>query len=262
MRKVKLSIIIVNYKSRDYLEKCLASVFVKIDTSVPFEVIVVNNGAEVEMEGLADAFSGVIIIQNAKNSGFGGANNLGAKEAKGEILFFLNPDAEIISFDISLITRELEDDPTLGIIGAKLVESSGNVQKWSAGAKITLGSILKNNLQKSGDEKYWQSSEKVEVFWVAGTALFVPRALFLQLGGFDEQFFAYFEDVDLCNRVHLLGKKVLYFPAFSVRHHGGKSFLVKKTQKKQYYQSQDYYFQKHFGWFQASLLKLLRFFSF
>lgn len=262
MREIKLSIITVNYKSRAFLEKCLASIFAKIDTSVPFEVIVVNNGAEAEMEGLARVFPSVIIIQNSKNNGFGSANNLGAKKAKGEILFFLNPDAEIISQNISLVVAEFENNPILGILGSRLMESSGRVQKWSAGAKITLGNILKNNLQKASDEKYWQSKEKIEVFWVAGTALFIRRASFLQLEGFDENFFAYFEDVDLCNRTHLLGKKVIYFPEFSVMHHGGKSFLEKKEQKKGYYQSQDYYFQKHFGCFQAIVLKILRFFSF
>ncbi|MCX6761691.1 MAG: glycosyltransferase family 2 protein [Candidatus Moranbacteria bacterium] len=262
MQEVILSIIIVNFKSRAYLEKCLLSVFAKIDSSISFEVIVVNNGARAEVSGLTDEFPRIKIIQSSQNSGFGNANNLGAKESVGEILFFLNPDAEIISADISLVAREFENNSTLGVIGAKLVEPGGSVQKWSAGGKITLGSVLKNNLRKTGDEKYWQSSEKVEVSWVAGTAMFIPRALFLQLGGFDVKFFTYFEDVDLCNRTQLLGKKVAYLPEFSVLHYGGKSFLERKEQKKNYYQSQDYYFQKHRGFFEAVLLKIFRFFSF
>jgi hypothetical protein len=262
MQKIKLSIIVVSYESRGYLEKCLASIFAKIDCSMPFEVIVVNNGAKEDVDGLEGTFLGIKIIQNSRNSGFGSANNLGARAASGEIIFFLNPDAEIISQNIALVIREFESDPDLGILGSRLIESTGNVQKWSVGAKISLWSILRNNLKKTQDEKYWQSRKKVEVFWVAGTALFVRRAVFLQLDGFDEQFFAYFEDADLCNRAHFFDKKVVYFPEFSVLHHGGKSFLVKKEQKKSYYASQDYYFQKHLGFFQTRLLKLLRIFSF
>ena len=104
--QVKLSIIIVNYKSRAYLEKCLASIFSKLDSNiVSYEVIVVNNSFEQELVGLKSAFPNIEIIQNQKNSGFGNANNLGAKEAQGELLFFLNPDTEIITNDISLVTK-------------------------------------------------------------------------------------------------------------------------------------------------------------
>ncbi len=262
MREIKLSIIIVNYESRDYLEKCLASIFAKIDPSVPFEVIVVNNSAKETLNGLVSLFEGIKIVQNPRNSGFGSANNMGAKVASGEILFFLNPDTEIISQNITQVLREFENNPTLGILGSRLMESSEKVQKWSAGERISLWSILRNNMRKTKEEKSWQSLARAEVFWVAGTALFIRRALFSRLKGFDEIFFTYFEDVDLCNRAHTLSQKVVYFPEFSVLHHGGRSFLEKKEQKKRYYASQDYYFEKHFNCFWATALKILRFFSF
>jgi len=258
---MKLSIIIVNYKSRAYLEKCLRSVFAKITDSA-LEVIVVNNGAASELVGLGELFTRIKIIQNTKNNGFGGANNLGAKEAQGEFLFFLNPDAEILSGEASSAIAEFESDTELGILGAKLVDANGVVQDWIVGGEISLGNILKNNFGRIADKKYWQSSQKTAVFWVAGTALFVRRTLFLQLEGFDEQFFLYFEDVDLCKRAGDLGKKVLYFPALSILHHGGRSFFEKSKQKKEYYSSQDYYFRKQRGFFEFLLLKLLRFFSF
>jgi GT2 family glycosyltransferase len=177
-------------------------------------------------------------------------------------LFFLNPDAEIVSQNISAVIREFASNPVLGILGSRVVAPDGKVQKWIAGSKISLWNILKNNLNVVQDEKCWQNEKVTEVFWVAGTALFICRDLFFELGGFDEKFFLYFEDVDLCNRAHQLKRKVFYFPGFSVLHHGGKSFLGKKKQKGAYYLSQDYYFQKHFGSFQATLLKFLRFFSF
>ncbi len=262
MRKIKLSIIIVNYRCRAYLDRCLASIFAKNDLGVAIEVIVVNNGVAVEMEGLATLYPEVRILQCVANKGFGSANNLGASVATGEILFFLNPDAEIISQGFSEIMQAFEKDPEIGILGSRLVLPDGNVQPWIAGIKISLWNILANNLNCVRDSYYWQSERPVEVFWVAGTALFIPKKLFLGLGGFDSNFFMYFEDVDLCCRMHFLDKKVVYFPGFSVLHHGGKSFLLKKNQKKNYYLSQDYYFRKHLGLFQTVLLKFLRLFSF
>lgn len=263
MSRIKLSIIIVNYRSRVYLEKCLTSIFTKIDSGVSFEVLVVNNGLRDETDGLEIVFPGLKIIQSQKNNGFGNANNLGAKEAQGEIIFFLNPDTEIVSQKISAVIREFESDSNLGILGSKVVSPDGSVQKWIFGSQINLWSILGNNIGLSQDEKkYCQSEKPVEVFWVSGTAFFIRRELFNQLGGFDERFFLYFEDVDICNRTHLLGKKVVYFSKFSVLHHGGKSFSQKKKQKEEYYLAQDYYFQKHRGFFEALFLKVLRFFSF
>lgn len=259
---MKLSIIIVNYRSRAYLEKCLSSIFTKIKPDFSFEVLVVNNGVAEELVGLAELFSKIKIIQNTSNDGFGGANNFGAKEAQGEFLFFLNPDAEIFSANFSEVLAEFETDPALGVLGIKLIDIKGEVQDWIAGGEISLGNILKNNFGRIADKKYWQSDEKIAVSWVAGTAFFMRKSLFLQLGGFDDKFFLYFEDADLCQRARDLGKGVVYFPAFSVLHHGGKSFSDKGKQKKAYYLSQDYYFKKHRGFFESLFLRILRFFSF
>lgn len=262
MRKIKLSIIIVNYQSRAYLEKCLASIFAKINLTSSYEIIVVNNDIKSELDGLNILFPTIKIIQNSKNNGFGSANNLGAKEARGEVLLFLNPDTEIITQNISSVLAEFENNQALGILGSRIITTDGIVQNWIAGAKIDLLNVLGNNFKQTKNKQCWQNTKQTEVFWVAGTAMFITEKLFGQLGGFDEKFFMYFEDVDLCNRAQALNKKVIYFPDFSVLHHSGKSFLAKKKQKKCYYLSQDYYFRKHLGFFQATLLKLLRFFSF
>jgi hypothetical protein len=88
--------------------------------------------------------------------------------------------------------------------------------------------------------------------------MFIRKELFEKLKGFDENFFMYFEDVDLCRRVRNLGYKILYYPEFIIKHFGGKSFDSKKEQQELYYKSQDYYFQKHFGKIKVNLLKLIR----
>lgn len=261
-KEIALSIIIVNYNSRKYLERCLSALGKKIGAEVNFETIVVNNGPADELIGLVEQFPFVNLLQNEKNDGFGGASNRGAAAARGKTLLFLNPDTELISGGISAILDKLEADRSIGIIGPKLLSSDGKTQEWIAGKEPDLGRIVLNNLGFARDRKLWESPELCLVDWVAGTALFVRRELFSRLGGFDEDFFLYFEDVDLCRRARLLGQQVIFFPDFSLKHHSGKSFADKKSQKRDYYHSQDRYFAKHKGPFQAKLLQILRFFSF
>lgn len=251
---MKLSIIIVNYQSRSYLERCLQSVFTKVNKVYEFEVIVVNNGFEQELLGLANLFPQLKIVQNQQNFGFGHGNNLGAHFAQGEIFFFLNPDTEIFSSNISEVLGEFNKNSEVGIVGSRLLTETKLTQDWSAGSEINLLRVLKNNLNQK--EVLGERSQKLS--WVSGTAMFVRKNLFEKLGGFDSQFFMYFEDVDLCTRVRKLGQTVLYFPVFSVVHYGGKSYGEKITQKKNYYESQDYYFQKHYGKGKMWLLKILR----
>lgn len=266
---MELSIIIVNYQSEEYLKKCLNSLQSKIN-NLNFEVLVVNNGdKKLSAVSFRDssaspdilsgyAQNGIKIINLGENMGFGKANNLGAKKANGEYLLFLNPDTEIVSENIEGLLNEFSSNPNIGIIGPKLITKSGNIQKWIAGYETGLASLIKNNLGIIKNKKIWDSKEKKEADWVTGAALFIRKDLFEKLGGFGEKFFMYFEDEDLCKRARQMGYRIIYYPNFIVRHLGGKSFGDKNVQKKYYYASQDYYFQKHFGKFTAFWVRVLR----
>lgn len=241
-----LSIIITNYKSEKYLAKCISSIKEKI-LDVDYEIIVVNNDTNVETQNFASLQGANIkIINNNKNIGFGAACNLGAKNAQGEILWFLNPDTEIVSDNIAELLDEFGKDDRLAILGPKLISEKGKTQEWIAGKEITIISTILNNLGYKRDQKIWESPEKIECAWVSGAAMFVRKDIFEKLGGFDEKFFMYFEDIDLCKRVRLAGYKVVYYPDFIIRHFGGKSFLDKKEQKAYYRKSQRRYFGKYF----------------
>lgn len=253
--KVKLSIVIVNYRSRKNLRKCLLSIRSKAGI-LGGEIIIVNNDQKERLGGIKAEFPEAKIVQSEENVGFGRAVNLGVKEAKGELLFFLNPDSRIVS-DPREIFRHFKKDEDLGVLGARLIDERRKIQKWTAGAEVSFLSIFLNNLGVSGSRKIWKSPEKREVFWVAGTAFFVRREIFLEIGGFDENIFMYFEDVDLCKRVRDAGKKVVYFPEFCVLHLGGKSYQNKKLQKKHYYASQKYYFKKNRPRWEHFLIKFL-----
>jgi len=233
-----LSIIIVNYKSEKYLAKCIFSIKEKI-LNVEHEIIVINNdNLDIQCP------SGVGLINSDKNIGFGAACNVGAKKAQGELLWFLNPDTEIVSSNISELIHDFDENGRAAIIGPKLITSDGKTQKWIAGEEITIVSTILNNLGYTRDQKIWESENLVECAWVSAAAMFIKKDVFEKLGGFDEKFFMYFEDIDLCQRARKLGYKILYFPEFAIKHIGGGSFISKIKQKKYYYKAQFKYFLK------------------
>ena len=145
-------------------------------------------------------------------------------------------------------------------IGARLVSKNGITQEWSAGVEITLWDIIRNNLGFPASKHYWESKHVISVDWVSGAALFLLRKTFTQIKGFDENFFLYFEDIDLCQRIHTQfpQKNILYYPHITVKHLSGQSSASQKQQKKYYYQSQDRYFAKHRPKWEGFCLKILR----
>lgn len=261
---MKLSFIVVNYRSREYLAKCISSVF-EFVRGVEFEIVVINNDLEkLKRNALIEEFAkdcfqqNLRIIEVNENIGFGRGCNIGAREASGEILCFLNPDTEIISKNIKNVLEEFDQDKKTKVIGSKLVDENGKVQKWITGSELTLWQILKNNFGYNSDKKTWLTNEKQKVAWVTGAVLFIKKDLFNKIEGFDKRFFMYFEDIDLCKRVRLRGFNVLYFPTFVVRHICGGSTKNHIEKKVVYYRSQDYYFQKWLSRGSLWLLKFLR----
>lgn len=252
----RLSIVIVNYQSKDYLKACLASIFKQAENTFP-EITVVNNDEKENVLALKEDFPEIKIIEAKKNIGFGKGANLGAASSHGEWLMFLNPDTELFS-DCAKIFPLFEKDNRVGIIGPKLVDENNVLQEWIAGTEITLFSLIRNKLGFGQSKKIWESAVSREADWVSGAALAIRRDLFEELGGFDEKIFMYFEDIDLCKRVRAAGRKIIYFPEEKIKHLCGKSSANKKIQKKNYYAAQDYYFRKHYGRIYASLARFLR----
>ncbi|MCK5080821.1 MAG: glycosyltransferase family 2 protein [Candidatus Moranbacteria bacterium] len=241
---MEISIIFINFNSQVLLEKCLKSIERKIKDKTSLkkiEVIVVNN--EEKVLALKKTFNLKIkIIENKKNLGFGKACNIGAQRAQGKYLFFLNPDTELLTDNFSIITDQFQKNPRIGIIGTKVIEKNKNLpQPWTCGKKTSLLRILfKNSVNKP-----WNKKKPVIVDWVSGTSFFIKKASFQKLNGFDENFFMYFEDQDLCLRLQKINEVCLFFPYFSVLHYDGKSWNNNIKKKSNYYQSQNYFFKKH-----------------
>ncbi len=255
-----LSVIIVNYKSEHYLERCLSSFYASVSEGITYEVLVVNNYPEESLKKIKASFPEIKIIVNHKNGGFGHGNNFGAQNVSGKYLFLLNPDTEILEGNFISVLNEFEKDATVGALGGRLVSEDNSVQEWRAGKRISFWDLIRNNLQYPSSRHIWESEIKKEAAWVSGTSFFVPRQLFLNLKGFDENIFMYFEDIDLCERMRKEGRKIFYFPDFKVLHKGGGSYVQegKNWQKQNYYDSMEYYFKKHRPKIEALAVKVIR----
>ena len=170
------------------------------------------------------------IIENRINEGFAKACNQAASTAKGNFLFFLNPDTEIITGNIMDLIVAMSD-PFVGITAPHLITSSGKIQPWSTGYDITLWDIVKNNFGIIKSKRLWGQDSPVEVSWASGAAFIIKKSLFNELLGFDEKFFMYFEDVDLCKRVLEKKLKIISLPSVQVLHRRTKLLKLKSTKK-------------------------------
>jgi GT2 family glycosyltransferase len=257
-KKPKVSIILVYYQNIKDLFECLYSIF-KNHSKQAVEVIVVNNSTEKEFERkIAVGFPIVKIVNSKVNIGFGAGQNLGVKKAIGEYLFILNPDTKLFDKTIDRLTRYLDCHPNVGIVAPTLVDK--NNKKYSIQGTSELNPLtgivclsFMNKLFPNNpiSRKYWlkdvDRKEIREVDFVQGSAFMIRKRLFNLLGGFDEQFFLYFEDNDLCKRVVDKGKKIAILPKANVMHNWGGSTPKTKKIRKIFNQSRYKYFMKHYG---------------
>ncbi|MCI0449940.1 MAG: glycosyltransferase family 2 protein [Chlorobi bacterium] len=262
-----ISIIIVNYRQKDFLAKCVQSIYSNLNNN-NFEVIIVNNSKEENLSDLKKSFHLQII--ESENTGFSKANNLAAKVVKGEHLLFLNADMEIVNdFTEDLINKFQNTD--FGAVGLKLQYKDGRFQN-SFGLfptilneyrnKKTELAFRKNHLKfiKERESKY---SEIKEVEWVTGAALYIKKNTFDKVGGFDERFFLFYEDIDLCFRLHKSGFKNYFYPYSKIIHHKGENLRkeFKKESGKIQKESRILYYILHNKSFQLLLLKIYFFFK-
>jgi len=260
-----ISVIIIQYNNHHLTRNAIGS-FLKYHKN-NFEIILVdNNSTDSEATKFAKEFPDLKIIQCEKNLGFGAANNLAAQKSSGDILLFLNNDVIIISEFIKGIEDEFYKDSSIGIIGPKLLNQDKSLQLSSGKLpsisieffdKILYSAVDKKNKFALNyiNRKYLEKEEKE---WVTGAALFITKKLFWELNGFDESFFMYFEDKDLCARAISKGKKVLYSPESSLIHLRGGSFNGpnQKFLIQKYRESQLLYYQKHKSKLEQMLLKI------
>ncbi len=232
---LRLSIIIVNWNVKELLTECLASI--ARETEIPddqYEVLVIDNASQDgSVETIRNAFPEVRLIANENNLGFGAGCNVGYSQSRGKTIMLLNPDTEIRHRGIDTMLAKFEETTDAGIMGFRLMNKDGSFQRASGGALPSLGNMAWNYmffnkilptpwapapLYLEGDPE-----GTCDVGWVSGASMFVRREA---VGDtiFDESFFIFGEDMDVCDRVRSGGWKVLYSSDVSVFHYHGSSY--------------------------------------
>jgi len=225
------SIIIVSYNGREELRDCLASVMKTVPDG--YEIIVVDNASDDGSPAMVEqSFPTVRLIRHTTNAGFGGANNLAAREARGEFLVFLNPDTVVGPGWIEPLLEVLRRDERAGLATGKLLRPDNRINTCGNRVHFT-GLTLCRGL---GSER-GAFAESEEVDAVSGALFAVRRQLFETIGGFDETMFLYMEDTDLSWRTRLAGWRCVYTPASVIVH----NYELRFSPLKVYYQERNRY---------------------
>lgn len=230
---MKLSIIIVNYKTPALLKLCIKSIQSSI-LNIPYEIIVVDSESQEEtQETVREDFSEVSFLAFKENIGYAKGVNAGIKKACGDFLLILNPDVIVSEQAIKKMIEFIKNKPQIGIIGPQLINFNGAIQdscyrfvtpKIILYRRTFLGRFpwtkekVKNYLMKD-----WDHQSIREVDWLLGAALMTSKIALDKVGLIDERFFLYFEDVDWCRRFWRAGFKVVYFPYAKMYHYHQRS---------------------------------------
>lgn len=242
-----LSIVIVNYNDRRHLDACLLSLQ-KHPPSVGHEVIVVDNASsDGSRDWIAGAFSAVRLIANPENTGFSTANNLGVRVSRGEFVLFLNSDTVVPPGALDGLLAKLKSDRSIGAAGPALVHGPRSYQV-SFGRSVNFGAQFWQKLVLNPYHKVRRKrgGKDRTVGWLSAACLLCRRTAFEQAKGFDERFFIYFEDIDLCYRMRKAGWNLVHVPGIRVFHEGGATTSPRAAASRfEYRRSQLYYYRKH-----------------
>ncbi|HPI54859.1 MAG TPA: glycosyltransferase, partial [Chitinophagaceae bacterium] len=255
---MQLSIVIVNYNVRYFLEHCLRSVS-RACANLQAEIIVVDNrSTDGSVEMVMEKFPDVILIANQENTGFARANNQGVGKASGEYILYLNPDTIVAEDCFEKCLAYMDAHPTAGALGCRLIDGKGQFLPESkrgfpsadvAFYKITgLNSLFKTSKTFNRYHLGYLSEHEVnEVDVLVGCFMLCRKKIIDQVGGFDETYFMYGEDIDLSYKIIQAGYKNIYFPETTVIHYKGES--TKKgslNYVKMFYQAMIIFAEKHF----------------
>lgn len=228
MSAYDISVIIVHYNTPNLLHNCVESLY-EHTTGIRFEVIIVDNNSSEAPNYNAFRQSNLTWIKNTKNTGFAAANNQAAQMARGKYLFFLNTDTYLTSNALDICYTYIVKHPEAGIVGPRLRQTDHRTQYY--------GSCL-------GRWQYIGTSPR-RVGFISGAAILMNTYIYRQIGGFDEKFFFYNEDLDLGLTLRRYGFRLIYHPKAFIYHLGGQSSRLIKNIQQQAWKSSWYLLRKH-----------------
>ncbi len=227
----KLSVVTVNYNAGDFLLKCLSSLE-KVSGEVDLVVWIVDNDSHDEsIKKAKDKFPQFHYLMNGENLGFGTANNIALKKIETEFILLLNPDCEVLPGTLKHMTQFMQDNPDVGVATCRVEKNDGSLD-WATHRGFPtpwtsfLYYVFKNDsLYHLTDRDF---SKVHEIDAVAGAFFMTRKSVLDKVGLFDEDYFLYAEDLDLCYRIKQAGFKIVYVPDVKILHHKGVSSGIKK----------------------------------
>ena len=267
---IDISIIIVSYNVKEFLHQCLLSIEKAIN-NISVEIFVVdNNSIDGTCELIRSKFPNIKLIANSENLGFGKANNLALQKAQGKYTLFLNPDTILQENTLEVMLNYLETNPKVGLAGCKILNSNGTLQlasRRSFPSPLTASPKLlglskmfpKNKFCGKYNLTYLDPDKSYSVDAVSGSFMFSRTKLLKELGGFDETFFMYGEDLDLCYRMQENNYEIHYVAKTTIIHYKGESSKSAPFDSiLNFYKAMDIFVKKHFsrGYFLLTTLLL------
>ncbi len=266
-----ITIIIVNYNVKEFLANCLRSVE-NASRGLNTECIVVDNASkDGSLEFLKNRFKDVRYIENSENYGFGKANNQAIREAKGKYTLLLNPDTLLQEDTLRVLIRHMDENSDCGACGCKIVNPDGTFAPESRRTVPTISTALfkasgltalfpESRLFGRYYESWKNENEPGEIEVLSGSFMFFRSSALKEAGGFDERFFMYAEDIDLCYRVRKNGWRIDYVPETSIIHYKGESSKQNNMQYVRHFNRSLYlFFEKHYSSRYSSFFRLMVF---
>ncbi len=245
---MKLSIVILNYNVRYFLELCIKSVEAAI-AHIDAEIIVVdNNSKDTSCDMVKRMFPNVKLIENTINSGFSKGNNIGVAQAKGEYLCILNPDTVVAEDTFEKLLAYHETLETPGAIGCKLIDGAGRFLPESKRNVPYVKAALKKLIGDASEyyANHLKENEAGKTDVLVGAFMFLKKTVYDEVGGFDEDYFMYGEDIDLSYKILKAGYQNYYLGTTSVIHFKGESTLKDKKYARRFYGAMQIFYKKHF----------------
>lgn len=261
---IDISVITVSYNTKDLLLKCLKSVE-RFTKGVEYEVIVVDNASS---DGTVNELKtqNLKLIENKENRGFGAANNQGIKIASGRYILFLNSDTELVEDSISTMVNWMDSNPHVGIASCKLVNSDGTLQPTGGFfpniARVFLWTTFLDDIPLFGGSAYHPKpsfyKKERSLDWVTGAFFLARREVINDIKKFDEDYFLYVEEVDLCYRAKKKKWDIRFVPITSLVHHQGASGTTNGMITREFSGLETFY-KKHYSIVEQLLLRIFLF---